>query len=460
MLTLFSGQAPEVVAAQMLFWLLLPCVLFAPPRWAILAWLVMGNLDTTGRNSVASTSVGWVNASKGILLPLYLWWRLRKVPGQILLALPARLWLLLALYAGVACFWSPFPLAAAKMVGNMVGILLTFVVLERAARCGYLSSRVLAILILVSLGLGVVQTVSFKAYGFDGVGRPTRFSSFVTAQQYAASLVAFFAVSVRHPAFRLPTRMFLVLALGTALVLNGSRTWFIGAVVIVLIYLWQLHARILAFSMVCLSTMVLGALLALNFNPNQSDPFEYGSSRITATAAALITGEDTAQRLGLANLNFRFSVYDGAISELGSSSIGELLLGHGTSSGGDVVMRVFPRAYRVDTLDPNRVLHNEWLRSLYEWGIGGLCLVIAVLATLLIGLMRRYQLDAARVGSAIALSFAPAFLLAFSTENLIAGAGNAVTMSLALLVSLSWAPPLSQPSRDSVLRIYARCSAH
>ena len=137
---------------------------------------------------------------------------------------------------GSRVFLVPFPLAAAKMVGNMVGILLTFVVLERAARCGYLSSRVLAILILVSLGLGVVQTLSFKAYGFDGVGRPTRFSSFVTAQQYAASLVAFFAVAVRHPAFRLPTRLFLVLALGTALVLNGSRTWFIGAVVIVLIY--------------------------------------------------------------------------------------------------------------------------------------------------------------------------------------------------------------------------------
>ena len=220
---------------------------FAPPRWAILAWLIMGNLDTTGGGGVASTSVGWANASKGILLPLYLWWRLRKVPGEILFALPARLWIALALYAGVDVALSPFPLAAVKMVGNMVGILPTFVGLEWAARCGYLSSRVLAILILVSLGLGVVQTLSFKAYGFDGMGRPTRFSSFVTAQQYAASLVAFFAVSVRHPGFRLPTRMFLVLALGTALFLNGSRTWFIGAAVIVLIYLWQLHARILAF---------------------------------------------------------------------------------------------------------------------------------------------------------------------------------------------------------------------
>ena len=163
--------------------------------------------------------------------------------------------------------------------------------------------------------------------------------------------------------------------------------------------------------MVGLSTMVFGALLALNFNPNQADPFEYGSSRITATAAALITGEDTPQRAGLANLNFRLSVYDGAISELGSSSMGELLLGHGTSSGGNVVMRVFPRSYKADTLDPNRVLHNEWLRALYEWGVGGLCLVIAVLATLLIGLVRRYNLDAARVGSAIALSFCTRLLV-------------------------------------------------
>jgi hypothetical protein len=220
-----------------------------------------------------------------------------------------------------------------------------------------------------------------------------------------------------------------------------------------------LNARILAYSMVCFSTVVLGTLMVLNFNPNQADPFEYGSSRIVATVGALITGEDTAQRVGLANLNFRFSVYDGAINELRSASVGELLLGHGTSSGGNVVMRVFPRSYKADTLDPNRVLHNEWLRALYEWGIGGLGLVIAVLLTLVVGLVRRYNLDAARVGSAIALSFTPAFLLAFSTENLIAGAGNAVTMSLALLVSLSWAPPVYRFARRTS-ETYARCTAH
>jgi hypothetical protein len=51
-----------------------------------------------------------------------------------------------------------------------------------------------------------------------------------------------------------------------------------------------------------------------------------------------------------------------------------------------------------------------------------------------------------------ALSFLPAFLLAFSTENLLAGAGNAVTMSLALIVGLSWIPRKAASKRVTPVR--------
>jgi len=455
---MLTTSYPEVLTAQLLFLALLPFVLFAAPRWAILAWLVMGNLDTTGGGTAVAESFGWMNASKGFILPLYLWWRLRNVPGESLSTVPARLWLLLAFYAGLACFWSPFPLAAAKMVGNMLGILLTFAVLERAARKGELSSRMLSLLILASLGLGVLQTLVFKAYGFDGAGRPTRFSSFVTAQQYAAFLVAFLAIVIRHPGFRSFGRILLASALAVALVLNGSRTWFLGAIVVLLIYFWQLHARAFAYSAFSLATVAFGSLLAFNLNPNQGDPFDYASSRLTATMAALMTGEDTPERSGLANLNFRFSVYDGAISELSSASVVELLGGHGTSSGGNVVMRVFPKSYPLEHLDPNRVVHNEWLRALYEWGVLGFSLLLGAVATLSVGLLRRSKIPATKFATMAALSFLPAFVLALSTENVIAGAGNAVTMGLALLISLSWSPQPARSPRPNAL--YAPSSAH
>jgi hypothetical protein len=38
------------------------------------------------------------------------------------------------------------------------------------------------------------------------------------------------------------------------------------------------------------------------------------------------------------------------------------------------------------------------------------------------------------------ISFLPAFLVALSTENVLAGAGNAVTISLALMIGLLWSP--------------------
>ncbi len=62
----------------------------------------------------------------------------------------------------------------------------------------------------------------------------------------------------------------------------------------------------------------------------------------------------------------------------------------------------------------------------------------AALTAFIWGLLARYGDAFTRVSSAAALSFVPAFLVAFTTENLIAGAGNAVTMSFALLVAMSW----------------------
>jgi hypothetical protein len=77
----FSGDLPEVFAAQVLFWVLLPIVIFASPRWGVLAWLIMGNLDASGPGQSNSTAVGWINATKGVVIPLYLWWRLRHTPS-------------------------------------------------------------------------------------------------------------------------------------------------------------------------------------------------------------------------------------------------------------------------------------------------------------------------------------------------------------------------------------------
>src|SRR5262249_53920595 len=138
---------PEVLTAQILFWLLLPPVLFAKPRWAVVSWLIMGNLDTTGPGQSALVAVGWINAVKGVRVPAYVGWRLRRGPGQLLGTTPVRLGIALTAYAALAVLWAPFALAGAKLVGNMIGILLTLLALEKAARHGLLDSRCLIALI-------------------------------------------------------------------------------------------------------------------------------------------------------------------------------------------------------------------------------------------------------------------------------------------------------------------------
>ena len=111
-------------------------------------------------------------------------------------------------------------------------------------------------------------------------------------------------------------------------------------------------------------------------------------------------------------------------------------------------MRVFPRSYHEDTLDPNRAIHDEWLRALYEWGIVGLAVLIGVFATLVAAVLVRYRNPATRHGAIAVFSFLPAFMLAFSTENALAGAGNAMTMSLAIVIGMLWVDGLKVAKRS------------
>ena len=440
-----SSDLPEVFAAQVLLWILLPVALFAPTRWAVLAWLVMGNLDATGPGQSPAATVGWLNAIKSIVLPLFLCWRLRKTPSQFLQTLPARLWLALCVYAAIASLWSPFPLAAAKLVGNIIGISLTLVVLEKASRLGLLDAKTLIPLILASLALGVIQTYYYGggSYGFDGFDQPSRFSSFIAAQQYAAFLVCFLAVLLWQPGLNLASRAGLLSAVGVALVLNGSRVWFVGAMLVVLIYSWFAFRRVLGLATLGFTTLALGVMFAMSFSRIDGIEVTDSSNRIFATASALVTGVDTSNSVGLRDISFRGKIYNGVFQDLRDSGTMQILLGHGTSSGGSAAARVFPNLYKLDQLDPNRVIHNEWLRALYEWGVAGCILLIACLATALGGLVARVNQAEWKRNAPLALAFFPAFLASFSGENILAGAGNAVTMSLALILALLWSPQKS-----------------
>ena len=445
---MFDSSTPELAVAQIIFWALLPFALLAPPRWAVLSWLIMGNLDATEPGFSSASSFGWINVVKGVGIPLVLWMRLGNAPSRVLNTVPAKLWIGLAAYASVAALWTPFPLAAVKLVGSMAGILITILVLEKAARTGLLTGTVLSLLICSTILLGVFQTYYFGGlvYGYDGPDQQARFSSFIHAQQYAAILVAFFTLILWREQLRQVQRLVLGLATLAALALNGSRTWFIGAIIAAIVFCFISFRRVALIAAFGVASVSLAALALANLTSGDIDWLSEAPSRIVATSKALLSGEDTAQRAGLRNLSFRFIVYDGVVEELRSAGPRELIFGHGTSSGGTVSLRLFPHVYNADHLDPNRTIHNEWLRALYEWGLVGLALLVSVFGSLTVGVVRAYRESAWKPPYAALLSFLPAFLAALSTENIIAGVGNAVTFSLALLIGLLFVPP---PRRSS-----------
>lgn len=434
----------DVLAAGILLAALTPLVLFGPLRWAVLGWLVMAQLDASGSGRATYAQLGWLNAFKSVAAPLWLLWRLRAVPSALHRSWVARAWLLLAGYALTASLWSPFPLAGVKMAVGMVAMLASLVAMEKAVRAGALGTRTLAVFTLATLLLAAVHVAAFGdgSFGFAGRGMPARFTSFVAAQQYAALLAALIAWTLWRR--DLPSRLgeALTPALFAALAANGSRTWSLGALATVSIHAGA-SRRWTSWLRVAIAVALLASVPAMRRGLAKQAEGE-PANRLTATASAILTGEDRAGGMGLGTLRFRLAMYRGVLEEMRSSPLRTWCLGHGSGSGGSLAVRLFPWAYRLESLDANRVIHNEWLRVLYEWGAVGAALWAAVVGGVLVFAWRRRR-DAA--GAAL-FSYVPAWMLGLTMENLLDGAGNAVTTGFLLLVAQAAAVSRA-PGRES-----------
>ena len=427
-----GAAEPDVVVARVLLVALAPVVLAAPPRWAVLAWLVMTNLDATGSGQPTNLEVGWLNAFKGLVLPAWLVWRLRQAGGDVHASIGGRCWAALALYAGLAATWSVFPLAGAKLALAMGGILLAAMALERAARAGLLDSRTILSFMLATLVLGVLQTALLGggSFGYAGRGMPERFTSFVAAQQYAALLTALLAWVLWVPHMS-PVRLNAsVLALLAALAVNGSRTWSAGALLVLAVRA-LLHRHRTDLLRIAAAIAILASVPAVRRGLQAPSPAE-PANRLTATASALIRGEDRPDGMGLGTARFRLRIYQGVWRAVQEGGVRPLVFGHGSASGGKLALELFPWAFRTETLDAARAIHNEWLRVLYEWGLVGLALWLAVLVSLAALAWKARRNEA---GAAL-LSYLPALGLGLGTENILDGAGNAVTAGLLVLLAL------------------------
>lgn len=397
-------------------------VLFAPLRWSITAYLLLACTDFQGSRD----SIGLLNAFHGLIVPLYLLWRLRRQAGHRAIILAPVAWALLIVYAGIACFWSYFPVSAVKLIGHMIGSLMIGFVFARAAKGGYLTARTV---IPVTVGSILIAFAQFL-YLHDWTNEQSRFSAFTTAQAFAAFVAALYCMALGSPGLARRTRVWLCSALALTIVFNGSRIWFIGIVIATLFAFVISGARTWTKILTVSFFVLMACFLVIVRNP-LSELIRNVAPSNRIVAAGLAAYEGDVQSEGLGTLRFRRILYRGAIAQLENSTVKEFVFGRGTSNGSLVTGSIF-RGY-AGMVDPNRMLHDEWLRTIYEWGLVGMFLWCAFWVSIAAYAVTGVRHD--RWGYAKPLLiYVPALLVALAGENFIAGAGNAMSLGFLMLV--------------------------
>lgn len=401
---------------------------FAPLRWSMVAFLCISAIDFGGgRGTFAS-----YNVLKGLVLPVILLWRTRGYSGHRNVVAGWIGWMLLMAYIAIASFWSLFPESAAKLVFQMLGTTITVLVLVRATKGGYLTAKTAVYAAIGALALGVSATFIAPGWGDES----SRFSSFMSAQGYASFLVGLYCVLLCGREIAVWVRIVVCSALTIALLFDGSRTWFMG--LILATGLSVMLSRGQVWFKICASALCVGLLAAVIGGADSLLRLLSQSAAGNRIASAVTAAyEGNTGSAGLGTFNFRREINDAAIDQIKRSSASQLLFGRGTCNGAIITGTRF-HAYS-QMLDPNRMFHNEWLRVVYEWGLIGAACWLLFIGSLIRYAIQGWKRD--RSGNAKPLLiYLPSFLIALSTENMLAGSVNAVSMAFLFTIALASIP--------------------
>jgi hypothetical protein len=412
-----------IILPLVLYFILLAIAFFAPLRWSIVAFIMISAVDFYSDN----TGVGVLNAVKGIGYPIVLLWRLKKYAGHGKVIVAPVAWIVFVCYVAAASFWSIFPLSAVKLVIELSASFVIGLAFMRASKGGYLTPA--KILIPATLGvllIGVLRTTFLPWWGDS----PSRFSGFTTAQAYASLLASLYALSLgtknQHPLIRWG----LCAMLFAATVADGSRIWVIGLLMSTVVGLLVSNTGtwLKIFGLAAIVLFVVAAIAAkepiIRFIAQSAR-----SNRVADTITAVYEGN--SRSTGLGTYEFRRGLYQHTIDALEASTVVELAFGHGTSNG-----RILRGTLAKGVGDPNRAVHDEWLRILYEFGFLGLAIWVTFIGSIVMFAYQGIRKDP-NGNSKPLLIYLPAFLGGLSTENIIAGAGHAENLGFILLIGIA-----------------------
>lgn len=410
-------------------------VLFLPLRYAMLSYLVMVHFDFSGAYFDSSDAIGLQNAIKVVILPIVLW--MRCGPQARSTGTWKRIgwiWLLLSGYAAVSVLWSPLAMAGLKMVGYLASTAILFLVLRFAWVQGWLTLKLVRWSWLFGLLLGLLQSQYFgNPFGtMDEVYFSPRFTSFTSPQSFAVFLLAVIAMELA----RRRSDLWRYVVIGTSVVAlfwSGSRYSFVGLVALLVV--GTAGRTLLTVPGMNLGRMVLRSVGALVIAACMAVMFIHYAPGSRLSELLAMNPSDPSSLEDVATVAWRWNIYQDAINDLASRNTMAVFMGTGTSSGGEFGAAHAEQFFGIE--DPNRVFHNEFLRALYEWGLLGSGLLLALLALIAQkawGLFR----SGCRAGLA-ALAILPVLFSSLMVENILANSGSPGMTGLLLVLSLACA---------------------
>jgi hypothetical protein len=425
-----------LLIARAVFWILAVLVGVLPIRWSIVTFLLLVQFDLSGEAFYSAESLGIENAIRVIAVPTLLLVRLRdEIDLEPHYARLRMIWLAFVGYALLATAWSPFKLSAVKMLGYLYAYSVLFVVFSIAWKKRWLTSSSLVLVVWLSLLFAVVQTYALgNPYGSLGTSDGSvdfefRFTSFTGAQSFAAFLLAMLALLIFCEEWNWAT-LSAAGGVTVGLLLTGSRSIFLGLCWVLLLSgvifakrrgkrlsLGRVAKRmaIAAVVLLCLAGLVLKAL---------------PENRLNQMFAASVSSDQSLQDVG--TFMWRFALYQKTLEELAHRNIGKLLTGSGTSSAATLVLDT--GFFQESNVDPNRALHDEFLRSLYEWGAPGLFLLLLFLFQSASICVRQIRQDDAQEAWAFLAILVP-LLISLTVENILAEAASPGGVGYALVLT-------------------------
>jgi hypothetical protein len=337
----------------------------------------------------------------------------------------------------VAGAWSPYPLAAAKMAAYVWSYGCLFVAYRRLRdrypdALGWCAAWSAA----VGLVLACVQTAAF---GNPFGASVFRFTSFVAPQVFGLSLAILFALLLAASrSRRLPFAVAagLAAAVFVASQMNGGRQGFLSIVVFTLAAIVPFGSRFLKETLALPAAVAAGAalvtLLVRFAAPAPLVTLLEGHGLVdllTFTPAALeASGDEGTTR-------DRMKLYAALASRISHSSPRQILFGHGTSASAEIIAEgdVRYRGYTRQTMDPNRTAHNEFLRSLYEWGLPGILLFFVLVAAPVLQTGRSLMRAPSSEGLLLFAASGIAFLGYSMLGNMLAASSGPLGSALVLL---------------------------